>query len=156
MVGFLVAAHEKARSLGLRETRINDATGLNKDNVASARDLASLVAAASRYPLIREFSTTSEYAVNLRGRMRTFHNTNALVRDSDWQIGVSKTGFINESGKCLVMQAWLANKPIAIVLLDSSGRFTRLSDANRVRKWVEASLAQQAKVASAGGRLIAN
>ncbi|MFT4172164.1 MAG: serine hydrolase [Rhodocyclaceae bacterium] len=147
---FIDAMNQKARVLGLRETHFEDSIGLNKNNVSSARDLATIVATAARYPLIREFSTSTEHQVRLNGRPRMFHNTNALVRNagSDWQIGLSKTGFINESGKCLVMQAWFGNKPVAIVLLDAAGSATRLSDANRIRKWVETALNSQAHVAT--------
>ncbi len=142
MSAFLEAVQVKAKMMGLTATHLFDGTGLNKNNVSSAHDLAILVANASRYPLIREFSTSPEYTAELaNGRPHTFHNTNSLVKSSDWQIDVQKTGFINESGKCLVMQAWLGNKPIAIVLLDSSGRYTRIADANRVRKWFEATIA---------------
>ncbi|MDQ8021266.1 MAG: D-alanyl-D-alanine endopeptidase [Moraxellaceae bacterium] len=137
---FIEAMNHKAHALGLHDTRFYDSVGLNKGNVSSARDLAQLVSAASHYPLIREFSTTSDYSVAVRGRAQQFRNTNSLVASPDWQIGVSKTGFINESGKCLVMQAWLGDKPVAIVLLDSWGRYTRIGDAQRVRKWVEAIL----------------
>lgn len=140
---FVVAMNRKAVSLGLRDTRFSDATGLNSANVSSARDLVKMVSAASRYPLIREFSTTANYVVHLNGRPRQFNNTNALVSSPDWQIGVSKTGFINESGKCLVMQAWLLNKPMIIVLLDSFGRFTRVADAQRVKRWLESAAVQQ-------------
>ncbi len=146
---FVVAMNRKAASLGLRDTRFSDSTGLNSANVSSARDLVKMVSAASRYPLIREFSTTANYVVSLNGRQRQFNNTNALVSSPDWQIGVSKTGFINESGKCLVMQAWLLNKPMIIVLLDSFGRFTRVADAQRVKRWLESAAAQQ-KLASQG------
>lgn len=146
---FVVAMNRKAASLGLRDTRFSDSTGLNSANVSSARDLVKMVSAASRYPLIREFSTTANYVVSLNGRPRQFNNTNALVSSPDWQIGVSKTGFINESGKCLVMQAWLLNKPMIIVLLDSLGRYTRVADAQRVKRWLE-SAAMQQKVAGGG------
>lgn len=146
---FVVAMNRKAVSLGLRDTHFSDSTGLNSANVSSARDLVKMVSAASRYPLIREFSTTANYVVSLNGRPRQFNNTNALVSSPDWQIGVSKTGFINESGKCLVMQAWLLNKPMIIVLLDSFGRYTRVADAQRVKRWLE-SAAMQQKVAGGG------
>jgi D-alanyl-D-alanine endopeptidase (penicillin-binding protein 7) len=137
---FVVAMNAKAKALGLNDTRFFDPTGLNAGNVSSARDLAKLVGAASKYPLIREFTTTAEYEVPLGRHMRTFHNTNALVRNGgSWEIGVSKTGYINESGKCLVMQAWFNNKPTIIVLLDSWGKLTRIGDANRIKKWVEAN-----------------
>lgn len=134
---FVAAMNQKAAALGLADTHFFDSTGLNSGNVSSARDLMKLVSAASRYPLIREFSTTSEYYVDVRGQMRRFGNTNALVKSSEWQIGVSKTGFINESGRCLVMQAWLRDKPTIIVLLDSFGKYTRTADAKRIKQWVE-------------------
>lgn len=134
---FVAAMNQKARSLGLTDTYFYDSTGLNSGNVSSARDLTKLVSAASRYPLIREFSTSSEYYVEVRGQMRRFGNTNALVKSPEWQIGVSKTGFINESGRCLVMQAWLKNKPMIIVLLDSFGKYTRTADAQRIKRWIE-------------------
>jgi D-alanyl-D-alanine endopeptidase (penicillin-binding protein 7) len=138
---FIEAMNIKTRMMGMNDTRFLDPSGLNKNNVSSARDLAILVANASRYPLIRDFSTRQEYSATLHGgRVHTFHNTNALVKDADWQIDVQKTGYINESGKCLVMQAWVSSKQVAIVLLDSWGRYTRLGDANRVRKWVETSM----------------
>jgi len=144
MSAFLEAMNVKAQLMGLSETRFYDGTGLTKNNVSSARDLATLVANASRYPLIREFSTSREHTADLSGgRSYTFHTTNSLVKSPEWQIDVQKTGYINESGKCLVMQAWMGNKPLAIVLLDSWGRFTRQADANRIRKWLEASLARQ-------------
>ncbi len=148
---FVAAMNRKAASLGLRETRFLDSTGLNSANVSSARDLVKMVSAASRYPLIREFSTTANYTVALNGRSRQFNNTNALVSSPDWQIGVSKTGFINESGKCLVMQAWLLNKPMIIVLLDSFGRFTRVADAQRVKRWLESAAVQQKLAANVRG-----
>lgn len=134
---FVAAMNHKARALGLTETRFEDPTGLTAANVSSARDLSRLVASAHQYPLIREFSTTSEYQVWIAGRPRMFHNTNRLVANEDWNIGLSKTGYISEAGKCLVMQAWLKNRPTIIVLLDSQGKLTRIGDANRIRRWVE-------------------
>ena len=136
---FVDAMNAKAKQLGLINTRFVDSSGLQPGNVSSALDLGKLVAAASGYPLIREYSTTGAVEVQLPDSKRklSFVNTNALVRNSDWQIGLSKTGFINESGKCLVMHAMIANQPIVIVLLDSWGRLTRVGDANRIRKWLE-------------------
>lgn len=145
---FIDAMNAKSRQLGLHDTRFEDSTGLNKHNVSSPRDLALMVAAASRYPLIREFTTASDYAVSVRGREQAFHNTNALVKSPDWQISVSKTGYISEAGKCLVMQAWFNNKPVAIVLLDSWGKFTRLADANRIKRWMDTVLGQQQRQAA--------
>ncbi len=138
MAAFLEAVQVKAQLMGLADTRLHDGTGLNKHNVSSARDLAVLVANASRYPLIREFSTQAETSVTLiGGRAETFRNTNSLVNSPEWQIDVSKTGYISESGRCLVMQAWMDDKPLVIVLLDSWGRNTRIGDANRIRRWLE-------------------
>lgn len=134
---FIAAMNRKAQSLGLMDTRFEDSTGLTSANVSSARDLVKMVAAAHQYPLIREFSTSTGYDVMVDGRVQSFHNTNSLVSNSAWDIGLSKTGFINEAGKCLVMQAWFNQKPMIIVLLDSWGKMTRIGDANRIKKWVE-------------------
>jgi D-alanyl-D-alanine endopeptidase (penicillin-binding protein 7) len=136
---FVAAMNRKAQSLGLVDTHFEDSTGLTSANVSSARDLVKMVAAAHQYPLIREFTTTAEYDVIVDGRVQEFHNTNSLVRsaNSGWDIGLSKTGFINEAGKCLVMQAWFNQKPMIIVLLDSWGKMTRIGDANRIKKAVE-------------------
>jgi D-alanyl-D-alanine endopeptidase (penicillin-binding protein 7) len=144
---FVAAMNRKAVAIGLSDTRFHDGTGLNSSNVSSARDLTRMVAAASRYPLIREFSTTAEHEVTVAGRPRRFANTNALVRGGEWEIGVSKTGYISEAGRCLVMQAWLHEKPLIIVLLDSVGKFTRIADAQRIRKWLEAAGAQRIAIA---------
>lgn len=141
---FVEAMNRKARELGLLDTHFEDSTGLTAANVSSARDLTKLVAAAHQYPLIRQFSTTPEYDVSIAGRTHSFHNTNSLVRNETWDIGLSKTGYISEAGRCLVMQAWLNNKPVIIVLLDSWGKLTRVGDANRIKRWVEsASLPQR-------------
>ena len=147
---FVAAMNRKAAAIGLTDTQFHDSTGLNSHNVSSARDLTKMVAAASRYPLIREFSTTAEHEVEVAGRMRRFANTNALVRGGEWEIGVSKTGYISEAGRCLVMQAWLHEKPLIIVLLDSAGKFTRIADAQRIRKWLEASGTPRVVMTGAG------
>jgi len=136
---FMQAMNRKARDLGMSETQFADPTGLTSANVASARDLVRMVDAAYRYPLIREFSTHTEHEVDIDGRPQIFRNTNALVRSPQWEIGLSKTGFINEAGKCLVMQAWISGKPTIIVLLDSWGKMTRIGDANRIKRWVESA-----------------
>jgi len=134
---FVAAMNRKANELGLQDTQFSDPTGLTAANVSSARDLVKLVGIAHQYPLIREFTTATEYQVRIGGRTQAFHNTNSLVKSASWEIGLSKTGYINEAGKCLVMQAWLNNKPTIIVLLDSLGRMTRIGDANRIKRWVE-------------------
>ena len=139
---FVAAMNRKAHALGLVDTRFQDPTGLTAANVSSPRDLAKMVDSAHQYPLIREFSTTSDGEFTIAGRPQQFRNTNTLVNSPTWEIGLSKTGYINEAGKCLVMQAWLNNKPTIIVLLDSWGKMTRIGDANRIKRWVEsASLA---------------
>ena len=134
---FIDAMNQKAKELDLSDTRFEDATGLTKANVSSSRDLAKMVDAAYQYPLIREFSTAADGEVNVSGRTMQYNNTNALVKNAGWDIGLSKTGYIHEAGKCLVMQAWVGQKPVIIVLLDSWGKLTRIADANRIKRWVE-------------------
>ncbi len=148
---FVSAMNRKAQALGLVDTRFSDPTGLTAANVSSANDLVKMVAAAQGYPLIRQFTTTTEYEVALNGRFETFRNTNSLVKNASWDIGLSKTGFINEAGRCLVMQAWLNNKPTIIVLLDSLGKMTRIGDANRIKRWVENSAFAQRQVTAVAG-----
>lgn len=143
---FVAAMNRKARTLGMFDSRFEEPTGLSSNNVSTAHDLARMVTAAARYPEIRMFSTTAEAKVELNGRIQNFGNTNALVRSENWQIGVSKTGYISEAGRCLVMQAWVADKPVVIVLLDSQGKMTRVGDANRIKRWMEsASLTKGAR-----------
>jgi D-alanyl-D-alanine endopeptidase (penicillin-binding protein 7) len=136
---FVDAMNAKAKTLGATNTHYVDSSGLNPGNMSTPADLGKIVAAAAAYDRIREFTTTGALSVQLPDSKRklTFVNTNSLVRHSDWKIGLSKTGYINEAGKCLVMQAIIANSPVVIVLLDSWGRLTRIGDANRIRKWLE-------------------
>lgn len=134
---FVEAMNVKARLIGMADTRFHDSTGLDPRNVSSPHDLARMVMAAARYPLIREFSTTLERHVYIKGRLMRFGNTNGLVKNPDWSIGVSKTGYISEAGRCLVMQAWMRGQPMVIVLMDSNGRTMRTVDAQRVRLWLE-------------------
>ncbi len=140
---FVAAMNRKAESLGMSHTRFVDSTGLNSNNISTAQDLVTMVNAAYRYPLIRDMTTTGFYDMDMakRGRSRPlqFKNTNMLVRNKTWEIGLSKTGFINEAGHCLVMQAVIANKPMVIVLLDSWGKLSRIGDAQRIKKWMESS-----------------
>jgi D-alanyl-D-alanine endopeptidase (penicillin-binding protein 7) len=138
---FVAAMNQKAQALGLADTRFFDPTGLTSANVSSARDLARMVAAAHDYPLIREFTTTASREVAVGGRPQLFRNTNALVRNanSSWDIGLSKTGYINEAGRCLVMQAQINHKSTIIVLLDSWGQMTRIGDANRIKRKLESA-----------------
>jgi D-alanyl-D-alanine endopeptidase (penicillin-binding protein 7) len=150
---FVEAMNVKARLLGLWDTRFHDSTGLNPANVSSPRDLAKLVAASASFPLIREFSTAHERYVDVNGRTLRFGNTNGLVRSPEWAISVSKTGYISEAGRCLVMQTWLHQQPVVMVLMDSTGRYTRTADAKRVRKWLEQTATQRVALAPqrAGG-----
>ena len=136
---FVTAMNAKAASLGMTRTSFADPTGLSAQNVSTANDLATLVAAAAQYPEIRDFSTTPSHYVSVQptGQVLGFNNTNRLVKSSDWDIQLSKTGYIREAGKCLVMLTTIASKPFVIVLLDSAGKYTRLGDAQRVRHWLE-------------------
>ena len=135
---FVAAMNAKARELGMQDTRFVDPTGLSSSNVSSARDLARLVAKAHEYPLIREYSTRSSAVVqSFGGRALGFRNTNGLVRAGQWDIGLSKTGYISEAGRCLVMHVRMASRELIVVLLDSWGRLSRIGDANRIRKWLE-------------------
>jgi D-alanyl-D-alanine endopeptidase (penicillin-binding protein 7) len=127
----------KAQLLGMTGTRFEDGTGLSGRNVSTAQDLAKLVEAAHAYPKIREFTTSTSYQVKVGHRMMRFGNTNNLTRSSRWDIGLSKTGYIAEAGRCLVMQVTLSGRSIIIVLLDSWGKYTRVGDATRIRQWLE-------------------
>ena len=141
---FVAAMNRKAAELGMWRSRFVDGTGLSSGNVSNAQDLARLVGAAYRHPLIREYTTDSEYTVRLaNGRKMQFTNSNRLVRNSGWDIGLSKTGYISEAGRCLVMQAHIAATPVIIVLLDSWGHLTRIGDANRIKKWMESNSSRQ-------------
>jgi len=143
---FVERMNAKARELGMQDTRFVDPTGLDSNNVSSARDLARLVAKAHDYPLIREYSTTSSATVqSFGGRAIGFRNTNGLVRAGQWDIGLSKTGYISEAGRCLVMRVKLASRDLVVVLLDSWGKYSRIGDANRIRKWLETSAAVKPK-----------
>ena len=136
---FIEAMNRKALELGMSDSRFVDPTGLNAGNVSSARDLVKLVNAAHSYELIREYSTRERATVMAYGRPLSFHNTNMLVRNSHWDIGLSKTGYISEAGRCLVMRVRLASKDLIVVLLDSWGKQSRIGDANRLRKWLESN-----------------
>ncbi len=138
---FVAAMNRKARELGMVNTYFVDGTGLSSHNRSTAEDLVKLVQAAYRNPLIRNITTTASYDIEERGLV--YVNTNRLVRRSDWEIGVSKTGFINEAGYCLVMQARISGQPVIIVLLDSRNKWSRISDAERIRKWLESGAMQR-------------
>ena len=137
---FVQAMNAKATELGLSGSRFEDPTGLSSANVATAWDLARIIEAAYHYPEIRDFSTRPQTTLQSGRHSIQFPNTNALVRNPHWNIGLSKTGYIEEAGRCLVMQAMLANRPVLVILLDSWGKYTRLGDAIRIKQWMEARL----------------
>ena len=136
---FVVAMNHKARELGMSNSHFADSTGLNSANVSTAEDLVKMVRAAYRYDLIRDITTSTEYELGVgRARRSTlFHNTNRLVSSDSWHIGLSKTGYINEAGRCLVMQARIKDKPTIMVFLDNWGKYSCAGDATRVRQWLE-------------------
>lgn len=148
MGAFCTAMNTKAHQLGLLDSRFEDPAGLSSGNVASALDIARIVDAAHHYPAIRTFTTTTATSILSGHRVLEFHNTNHLVQNPKWQIGLSKTGFIDESGQCLVMQAQVAHRPVLIVLLDATGKQSRFEDANRIRQWMEGPDAAVVRVAS--------
>jgi D-alanyl-D-alanine endopeptidase (penicillin-binding protein 7) len=138
---FVIAMNSKAKSLGMNDTTFVDSTGLRPGNVSTGYDLIKLAKAALSYPLIRQYTTTSSFQLRAKMGKRAvrldYVNSNRLARSSRWDIGLSKTGYISESGRCLVMQTTLLNKPVIMVLLDSWGKLTALGDAGRVRRWME-------------------
>jgi D-alanyl-D-alanine endopeptidase (penicillin-binding protein 7) len=135
---FVEAMNDKARELGMTDTHYVDSSGLSSSNVSSARDLAKLVAVAHQEPLLRLYTTDPGSVVAASGRPMRFNNTNYLVSQPDWNIGLQKTGFINEAGRCLVMQAMIQGRNVVMVFLDSKGKMSRTADAGRMRKWLEA------------------
>jgi len=149
-LGACVAAmNAKARELGMTSAHFVEPTGLSDANVASPEDLSKLVMAAAKVPAIREYSTDSDYVVQVGRRMVQFHNTDSLVNKADWNIVVQKTGYISRAGRCLVMQTVIEDRNVVIVLLNSFGKRTRVADARRIRKWMEATLAAKTRAAPA-------
>ncbi|QGZ61228.1 D-alanyl-D-alanine endopeptidase [Paraburkholderia acidisoli] len=147
---FIAAMNAKAKQLGMTDTHFENSTGLTSHNVSSARDLVKMVNAAYQYPMIRQFSTDHSYDVYTGKRNLAYNSTNALIRNPSWDIGLQKTGFINEAGECLVMQTTIHNRPVIMVLLDSSGKYSRFADATRVRTWLDNGGAdQQPRITSA-------
>lgn len=136
---FVKRMNEKARMIGMTDTTYVDPTGLSSRNVASARDLAKLVSAAYNYPIVRQYSTDRSYMVEPGGRALQYSTSNGLVKNPEWDIGLQKTGYISEAGRCLVMQAKIDGRPVVMVFLDSKGKQSRLGDAGRIRKWLETS-----------------
>ena len=147
MPTFVAMMNAKAKGLGMKDTRYVEPTGLSSDNQSSARDLATLVNAAYNEPTLRELTTSQGYQVEIGSRIMQFNNTNRLVKNPDWDIGLQKTGFINEAGQCLVLQAKVAGRKLIMVFLDSAGKLSRIADAERVRHWVEANHVMTARTA---------
>ena len=141
---FVAAMNRKAGTLGMRDTHYVEPTGLSSLNQSSAQDLAMLVRAAHGVPLLRELSTSHETQVAVGHRMMQFHTTNRLVLNPQWEIGLQKTGYISEAGRCLVMQAQMAGRKLIMVLLDSTGKYSRIGDAERIRRWVGDSVPARA------------
>ncbi len=139
----VIAMNAKARELGMTSARFVEPTGLSDENVASPEDLSKLVIAAAKVPAIREYSTDSDYVVQVGRRPMQFRNTDSLVSKSDWNIVVQKTGYIAEAGRCLVMQTVIEARTVVIVLLNSYGKRTRVADARRIRRWMETTLASR-------------
>jgi len=134
---FVRLMNRKASELGMRDTRYVEPTGLSSDNRSSARDLALLVSAAYQRPILRDLSTSPGYEVDVGRRTLQYNNSNRLVKSPEWDIGLQKTGYISEAGRCLVMQAKIAGRQLIMVFLDATGKLGRIQDAERVRRWVE-------------------
>ena len=129
----------KAKLLGMKDSRYVEPTGLSSKNISSARDLAKLVDAAHQNPMLRELTTSTGYQVAVGNRVLQYNNTNRLVKNPSWDIGLQKTGYISEAGRCLVMQTKVAGRQLIMVFLDSAGKLSRLGDAERVCHWVEST-----------------
>jgi serine-type D-Ala-D-Ala endopeptidase (penicillin-binding protein 7) len=140
---FVRRMNAKARELGMSDTRYVEPTGLSSLNQSSARDLATLVSVAYERPILRSLSTSPSHQLALGTRTLQFNNSNRLIRNPEWDIGLQKTGYISEAGRCLVMQAKVAGRKLIMVFLDSAGKLSRAQDAERVRRWVEAQSYQQ-------------
>jgi D-alanyl-D-alanine endopeptidase (penicillin-binding protein 7) len=145
---FVAAMNAKAISLGMVDTHYVEPTGLSSRNQSSAKDLATLVNVSSQIPLLRDLSTSREARVALGKRLVQFRSTNGLLSNPLWDIGLQKTGFINEAGKCVVMQARMAGRQLIMVFLDSSGKASRIADAERMRKWLAAQTGDTATVSA--------
>ena len=137
MDAFVSRMNQRARALGMKDTRYVEPTGLSSQNQSSASDLAVLAARAYNEPMLRELSTSHGREVSVGSRTLQYNNTNGLVKSPQWDIGLQKTGYIAEAGRCLVMQAQVAGRKLIMVFLDSAGKFSRIGDAERVRKWLE-------------------
>ncbi|TFZ08438.1 serine hydrolase [Ramlibacter humi] len=147
---FVSQMNAKAKLLGMKDTQYVEPTGLSSRNQSSAHDLATLVNFAYQDPQLREYSTSPGYQVAVGHRTLQYNNTNRLVKNPDWEIGLQKTGYISEAGQCLVMQAKIAGRKLIMVFLDSAGKLSRIGDAERVRRWVENNVPTPAGSATPG------
>ncbi len=145
--------NNKAQVLGMKDTHYIEPTGLSSNNRSSANDLVKLVDAAHKHPLLRELTTSPGFQVAVGNRVLQYNNTNRLVKNSSWEIGLQKTGYIAEAGRCLVMQTRIAGRQLIMVFLDSAGSMTRIADAQRVRRWIESSSHAPAVVSQSTGHL---
>ncbi|MFM9901755.1 MAG: D-alanyl-D-alanine endopeptidase [Polaromonas sp.] len=136
---FVSLMNAKAKMLGMNDTKYVEPTGLSSLNQSSAQDLATLVNAAHGDPMLRELSTSTGYQIAVGSRTLQYNNTNRLVKNPEWEIGLQKTGYISEAGQCLVMQTKIAGRKLIMVFLDSAGKLSRLGDAERVRRWVQSN-----------------
>ena len=138
-VAFIAAMNAKAKSLGMMHTHYVEPTGLSPRNVSTARDLSKLLAAARHYPMLSQLSTTKEKSVTFRKPNYTlgFHNTDHLINKDKWNIKITKTGFTNQAGHCLVLVTEMGGRPVSLVILDAFGKYTHFADAGRIRNWVE-------------------
>ena len=136
---FVSRMNARAKALGMSDTRYVEPTGLSSRNQSSASDLAVLVGAAYKEPALRELSTSHGREIEVGHRTLQYNNTNRLVKSAQWDIGLQKTGYISEAGQCLVMQAQVAGRKLIMVFLDSTGKLSRIADAERVRRWLEKS-----------------
>jgi D-alanyl-D-alanine endopeptidase (penicillin-binding protein 7) len=139
----VAAMNRKARALGMNNTRFVEATGLSGENRSTPADLVRMVKAASQYPAIRDFSTRRELTLQVGRYPTLYRNTNPLVRKPGWDIDITKTGYLSEAGRCLVMKANISGMPVVMVLMNSWGNLTRVADADRVRRWLEAGSSSQ-------------
>jgi D-alanyl-D-alanine endopeptidase (penicillin-binding protein 7) len=152
---FVRAMNAKAKALGMKSARFVEPTGLSSSNVSSAADLVKLVTEASRDPLIRHYSTNQSHEVEVGNQILQFRNSNSLTSKEDWHIALQKTGYTSEAGRCLVMTAFVQERPVVMVLLNSVGKYTRIADARRVRTWMERSTAESPRYARAAAGVTA-
>ena len=153
---FVEAMNAKARMLGMGDSHFVDPTGLSPENRSSANDLVRLVKAAYEHDVIRQYSVSGELALPVGKRTVSYHNTNRLTGNPDWEIGLQKTGYISAAGRCLVMQAVIEGKRVVMVLLDSVGKYSRIADAQRIRDWLEANGSLSAASAKSAGTTAAS